>query len=87
MSTDPVTDNRESLTHNSIPEHLVAKVRDSGGNIQLGEIKYLHRARDSFGNPLPDPPRFGDLLTPALDDLRVEDWHRLPPMGDKTTAR
>ena len=87
MSTDPVTDNRESLTHNSIPEHLVAKGRDSGGNIQLGEIKYLHRARDPFGNPLPDPPRFGDLLTPALDDLRVEDWHRLPPMGDKTTAR
>ena len=36
---------------------------------------------------LPDPPRFGDLLTPALDDLRVKDWHKLPPMGDRTPAR
>ena len=88
MSNDPpVTDTRESLTHSHIPEHLVAKGRDSGGNIHLGEIRYLHRARDPYGNPLPDPPRFGDLLTPALDDLRVKDWHKLPPMGDKTTAR
>ena len=38
MSTDPVTDNRESLTHSHIPEHLVAKGRDSGGNIQLGDV-------------------------------------------------
>ena len=83
----PVTDDRDQLTHNHIPEHLVAKGRDSGGNIHLGEIKYLHQPRDPYGNPLPPAPRFGDLLTPALDDLRVKDWHRLPPMGDKTTAR
>ena len=73
MSNDPpVTDNRGSLTHNSIPESLVARGRDSGGNIQLGEIKYLHRARDPCGNPLPDPPRFGDLLTPAVTIREAE---------------
>ena len=83
----PVADDRDKLTHKNIPESLVARGRDSGGTIHLGEIKYLHRARDPYGNPLPDPPRFGDLLTPALDDLRVKDWHKLPPMGDKTTAR
>ena len=87
--TDPasVADDRDKLTHNHIPESLVAKGRDSGGNIVLGEIRYQHRQRDQYGNLLPDPPRFGDLLTPALGDLRVKDWHKLPPMGDKTTAR
>ena len=83
----PVADDRDKLTHKNIPEHLVAKGRDSGGNIHLGEIKYLHQPRDPYGNPLPPAPRFGDLLTPTLNDLRVTDWHRLPPMGDKTTAR
>ena len=67
----PVTDNREVLTHNHIPEDLVARSRHSDGKIQLGEIRWQHRARDPHGNLLPDPPRFGDLLTPALDDLRV----------------
>ena len=71
----PVTDNREVLTHNHIPEDLVARSRHSDGKIQLGEIRWQHRARDPHGNLLPDPPRFGDLLTPALDDPV------LPPRG------
>jgi len=38
MSTDPaVADDRDRLTHNHIPESLVAKGRDSGGNIVLGD--------------------------------------------------
>lgn len=35
----PVTDDREVLTHNHIPEYLVARSRHSDGKIQLGEIR------------------------------------------------
>ena len=65
MSTDPaVADNRDQLTHNHIPEAPVARCGESGGNIQLGEIKHHHRPRDPYGKPLPEPPRLGDLRTP-----------------------
>ena len=53
----PVTDDRDQLTHNHIPEHLVAKGRDSGGNIQPAEIRYQHQPRDHYGKPLPDRVR------------------------------
>ena len=56
MSTDPViTDRRDEITHNHIPEGLVDSW-DSGGNVVLGEVRCGRR------RAAPEP----DELTPFL---------------------
>ena len=86
MPTDPVTDNRDQITHNAVGE-LAEGLLDKQGNLTFEIKRTSPVARDQYGNPLPARPQFGDLLTPALGDLRVKDWHKLPPMGDRTPAR
>ena len=62
MSTDPViTDRRDEITHNHIPDGLADR-RDSGGNIVLGEVRYGHR-------PVAPEP---DELTPFLARTKVK---------------